>query len=125
MVEVENPAPIPTDDPATKPGWQTTEFWLTLVALIVQAVIGSGIVADGSVWAQVLAVIAGALTAAGYTIVRGGLKVQLSRANSEYRQLLVQRAQQNYEFQVEHDLQVQRLELDKQIAAGTAGHAKG
>ena len=54
-----------------KPGWKTTEFWLSVMALLVGALIASGAFADGGTLAQVLAFAASALTALGYTVARG------------------------------------------------------
>ena len=53
-----------------KAGWRTTEFWLTVSAHVVGAVLASGAV-DGTVWAQVAGVAAMALASLGYSASRG------------------------------------------------------
>jgi hypothetical protein len=60
--------------PAERPGWQTTEFWLSLVAIIVAYLISSGIAPVGSVWAQALATVATILAAIGYQASRARVK---------------------------------------------------
>ena len=57
-----------------KKGYKTTEFWLSLAATLVGALLASGAVADGSVWAQGLGAISSVLGALGYTYVRGRTK---------------------------------------------------
>ncbi len=77
---VDNPAMVPVPDlplpvppetlPAEKPGWQTTEFWLTLIALVVGALMSSGAVQEGTTLYQALAFAAVILTTLGYTVSR-------------------------------------------------------
>lgn len=57
-----------------KPGWKTTEFWLTVAAQVVGMLLASGVVHDGSGFAQALGVAATALAAAGYSVSRGKVK---------------------------------------------------
>jgi hypothetical protein len=57
-----------------KPGYKTTEFWLTMAAFIVGALIASGALTDGSTALKVVAFVGSALTALGYTAVRGFAK---------------------------------------------------
>lgn len=77
-------APIPESAPASvaivvpppKPGWKTTEFWLTLLALGLTQLYASGVTdshADSS-WVKAIAFFAAALTAAGYAVSRGKVK---------------------------------------------------
>lgn len=69
----ETPAP-----PAgIKPGWKTSEFWLSALASVVGAVLASG-VADTSPVMKVAGVVAMLLSAMGYTVVRGGVKKSLA-----------------------------------------------
>lgn len=56
------------------PGWKTSEFWLSVVALVVGVLIASGGFAEGGSIAQVLAFVASALTAMGYSVSRGLVK---------------------------------------------------
>ncbi len=59
-----------------KPGYKTTEFWLTLVAMIVGAVMASGILEQTATNLdnQVVGLIAMVLGGLGYTISRGFVK---------------------------------------------------
>lgn len=57
-----------------KPGWKTTEFWLSLVATIVGVLLASGVFTDDSWAAKALGVAAATLSALGYTWARGSLK---------------------------------------------------
>lgn len=57
-----------------KPGYKTTEFWLALCAVLLGAVIGTGIVPTDGPWVQVVAVAETALIAMGYTGARLTLK---------------------------------------------------
>jgi len=56
-----------------KPGYKTTEFWLSFAAMLVGAILSSGaITSEGAL--QVLGVAATMLSALGYTVVRGNIK---------------------------------------------------
>lgn len=57
-----------------KPGWKTTEFWLTLAAVVVGTLLATGVWGEGDTAYTVLAFIASALTALGYTHGRSKLK---------------------------------------------------
>lgn len=59
---------------ATKPGYKTTEFWLTIAAFVVGTLIASGAIGDAGALGKALAFIASALSAAGYSISRGTAK---------------------------------------------------
>lgn len=68
-----------TTAPATvppKPGYKTTEFWLSLAATILTALYASGAIKEGSDSSVVKAVAlaAAALTALGYSVSRGMAK---------------------------------------------------
>ena len=63
-----------------KPGYKSSEFWLTLAAQVVAALFASGVVADGSTFDKALVLIAGLLGALGYAVVRGGVKKAASAA---------------------------------------------
>jgi len=58
----------------TKPGYKTTEFWLSFAAVIVGAVQASGIVPSEGPWNQVLGMVISALVALGYTGARMAMK---------------------------------------------------
>ena len=105
---VDNPNLVPVEDlplppgqlPAEKPGWQTTEFWLTLIALIVGAAMSSGAVQEGTTLYQALSFGAVVLTALGYTVSRAIVKSAKSNAEAQqasaYRMAMqAQRFRQN------------------------------
>lgn len=56
----------------TKPGYKTTEFWLSLVAVIIGAVLASGL--DNPVVLKVAGIAASVLTAMGYSLTRAKTK---------------------------------------------------
>lgn len=58
----------------TKSGWRTTEFWLSLGALLLSAAYGSGVIPDDGPWAKLAGFGFVALTAAGYSVSRGMAK---------------------------------------------------
>lgn len=58
----------------TKPGYRTTEFWLSMAAMVIGAIYASGALVEGSVVAQVISVAATILTALGYTVARTMVK---------------------------------------------------
>lgn len=71
----------PAPSPATpKPGWRTSEFWLHLAAIIVSALIASGVIPTSGTAAQVVAIIATVLSSLGYTVVRSQIKIASSAA---------------------------------------------
>ena len=53
-----------------KPGWKTSEFWLTLVANFVGACFASGVIAEGTTWGKLLGLAAMVLSTLGYTVNR-------------------------------------------------------
>lgn len=59
---------------ATKPGYKTTEFYLSLAATILSALFASGVISDGGTAAKIAGLAAAALTAAGYTVARAVVK---------------------------------------------------
>jgi len=54
-----------------KPGYKTTEFWLSLAAMIVSMLFASGAISEGSDAAKVIGFVAAALTSLGYSVSRG------------------------------------------------------
>lgn len=56
-----------------KPGWKSTEFWLTVAAVVLSAL---GAVYAPAEWARVASMIGGALTTSGYSLSRGMAKKQ-------------------------------------------------
>lgn len=63
----------PTES-TTKPGYKTTEFWLSLAAVAVGAIQASGLVPNEGIWAQVLGTVTVALVSLGYTGARLSMK---------------------------------------------------
>lgn len=58
----------------TKPGFKTTEFWLSAAATLLSMLFASGLLHDGSTALKVAGLAAAALTAAGYSVARGMAK---------------------------------------------------
>ena len=54
-----------------KPGWKTSEFWLTIIAGAVSAVFASGLVETGTVIEKALGIAAIVLASLGYSVSRG------------------------------------------------------
>ncbi len=57
-----------------KPGYKTTEFWLTVASQIVGVLLVSGVVAEDSPWSKVIGMAAMALSGMGYSVSRGAAK---------------------------------------------------
>ena len=67
------PAAAPADT-TVKPGYQTTEFWMTAAATVVGLAIASGIVPDTGMWPKIVALVVSAFAAMGYTVSRTAVK---------------------------------------------------
>jgi hypothetical protein len=63
-----------TETTKVKPGYKTTEFWLSTIAMIVATVVASGVVPETGPLSQGIALVAMALTAMGYDASRGKAK---------------------------------------------------
>jgi hypothetical protein len=57
-----------------KPGYKTTEFWLSFAAVMVGAVQASGLIPNEGAWNQILGLVVSALVAMGYTGARIAVK---------------------------------------------------
>ena len=57
-----------------KSGYKTTEFWLSLASTTVGAVVAADVIPSQGAWSQVVAIVASALVALGYTGSRMTLK---------------------------------------------------
>lgn len=68
---------------SVKPGWKTTEFWLTVAAMIVTMLLASGVWTVDSTWGKILSGLAAVLASAGYSIARAGTKKAASAAPTE------------------------------------------
>lgn len=55
-----------------KPGYKTTEFWLSAIAMLISILYGSGFIDPdgGTAASKAVALVAGAMAAMGYTISR-------------------------------------------------------
>ena len=61
------PAPV-------KPGYQTTEFWLSAAAVIIGLLLASGVIQSGGTWDKVIGLAAAALSSMGYSASRATTK---------------------------------------------------
>ena len=71
--------PVQTSTPDTtvtpvKPGYKTTEFWMTAGATVVGLAIASGVVPDTGMWPKIVALGVSAFAAMGYTVSRTNVK---------------------------------------------------
>jgi hypothetical protein len=57
-----------------KPGFKTTEFWLTLAAMLVSMLFAAGVFGEQATMYKVLEVCAAVLAGLGYTVTRGAVK---------------------------------------------------
>ncbi len=57
-----------------KPGYKTTEFWLSTATTILGLLLASGVIPTQSVWAQVVATAAMVLSPTAYTAGRAKAK---------------------------------------------------
>ena len=59
-----------------KPGWQTTEFWMSIGVAVVGLLIGYGVLTseEGDLWLALFAAIIPAIVAVGYSISRAIVK---------------------------------------------------
>ena len=61
-------------NPKDNPGWMTSEFWLSLVAVVVTYLLSSEFGDEATWWGKGLAIIATVLAALGYTASRAVVK---------------------------------------------------
>lgn len=59
---------------APKPGYKTTEFWLSAVAVLLGLAMASGAIADGSMAATIVGGVTTLLSSLGYTAARAKVK---------------------------------------------------
>jgi hypothetical protein len=59
-----------------KAGYKTTEFWLAATVVMFGSLSSSGLLAENSVEAKIVAGIVAGLTAAGYSLSRGIAKMR-------------------------------------------------
>lgn len=63
-----------TDTPPVKPGYATTEFWLTAVVTLIGLLVASGAIPTESSWGKLLGLAASALASMGYSASRATVK---------------------------------------------------
>jgi len=61
-----------TKDP--KPGYKTSEFWLTTLVTLTGLLTASGVIQSGSSWDKIVGLVVSALAAMGYSASRGSVK---------------------------------------------------
>lgn len=64
------------DEAEVKPGYKTTEFWMSALVAVIGLVVASGAVPAGGPWERGIAFIASALATMGYTASRATAKSQ-------------------------------------------------
>lgn len=57
-----------------KPGYRTSEFWLTATATVVGLALASGAVPETGVWQKVVSLVVSVLATLGYTVSRAIVK---------------------------------------------------
>jgi hypothetical protein len=57
-----------------KPGYKTSEFWLSLAAVVVSYVISADVLGEGTVQSKAIMIVATVLAALGYTASRAIVK---------------------------------------------------
>lgn len=60
--------------PAQKPGYRSSEFYLSLLAMLIGALFASDLIPTDSPWAKALGVVASILGALGYQVSRALVK---------------------------------------------------
>lgn len=72
--EEKNITAVITVNAAEKPGWKTSEFWLTNLVVLIGILMGSGAFGEGHLVMQVAGYALAALQALGYTAARANVK---------------------------------------------------
>tara|TARA_R100000656_G_C3846231_1_gene106368 strand:- start:18 stop:224 length:207 start_codon:yes stop_codon:yes gene_type:complete len=63
----------------SKPGWKTTEFWLSLISVICGALVAGDVVTESSTIGKAVGAVISVLGALGYTASRTAVKVNTVR----------------------------------------------
>ena len=63
----------------SKPGWKTSEFWLSLIAVICGALVAGDVVTESSTIGKAVGAVISVLGALGYTASRTAVKVNTVR----------------------------------------------
>ena len=72
---------VPVIAPQKKPGYKSTEFYMSMAAVVVGAVASSGVLEEGSALTKVVGLVMAALVALGYT----GSRMTLKKLDAEHR----------------------------------------
>ena len=59
-----------------KPGWKTTDFWLSLGVIVLSATVASGLLASDGIAFKIVSIVTATLTGLGYTAARAKAKGQ-------------------------------------------------
>jgi hypothetical protein len=57
-----------------KPGYKTTEFWLSTASTVVSLAIASDIIPTEGIWPKIVGLVVAVLGTLGYTVMRGAAK---------------------------------------------------
>lgn len=74
--------PVAPAAAVAKPGYKTTEFWLTATAVVTGLVVVSGVIPATGPYSQVVGMIVGLLGALGYAVPRMSLKATQAAADT-------------------------------------------
>lgn len=76
----------PTDSKVNISGWRTSEFWLSMIAIITSALILAEVFPNDGIIGKLLLVASIVLSSLGYTVARAYTKVGVLKSNEEYNQ---------------------------------------
>ncbi len=79
--------PAPSSPPPVKPGWKTSEFILSTLAMILGQLYAGGLIGNSGTVAVIAGMAVTVLGALGYTVTRGAIKVAASRAQRGFASL--------------------------------------
>lgn len=63
-------------------GWKTSEFWLSLLAIVISAMVLAEVFPSESVWAKILLVASIILSSLGYTVSRAYTKINAMKVET-------------------------------------------
>jgi hypothetical protein len=76
----------PTDSKVNISGWRTSEFWLSMIAIITSALILAEVFPSDGIIGKLLLVASIILSSLGYTVARAYTKVGILKSNDDYNQ---------------------------------------
>jgi hypothetical protein len=65
---------MPESERPAKPGYRTSEFWISVAAVIVGSVVASGAIPSDGAWERIVGLLVAGFAALGYTGARLTLK---------------------------------------------------